>query len=205
MRSADQTTIFLRGEADAWFERNKSRLGERDPVTDALRELNLSPKRILEVGCANGWRLLKLQKLYDCDVFGLDPSTAAIMEAHKAGLRGVHVGSARSIAQFADSSLDLIIFGFCLYLCDPRDLHRIAYLADRALQDEGYIVIHDFDSLFAFARQYKHRDGVFSYHMDFARLWLAHPHYRTKKRSTIGEEEVRVIQKRMAGAFPVCE
>lgn len=37
--------------------------------------------------------------------------------------------------------VDLIIFGFCLYLCDPQDLFRIAAGSDALLADRGLMTI----------------------------------------------------------------
>lgn len=40
--------------------------------------------------------------------------------------------------------VDLIIFGFCLYLCDPQDLFTIAANSDRLLVDKGVMAVYDF-------------------------------------------------------------
>lgn len=56
----DQKNVFMSREGNEWYERNKSAiLGktlERDPIFKALAYLGCKPTRILEIGCANGWR-----------------------------------------------------------------------------------------------------------------------------------------------------
>ncbi len=56
----DQKNVFMSREGNEWYERNKSAiLGktlERDPIFKALEYLGSKPTRILEIGCANGWR-----------------------------------------------------------------------------------------------------------------------------------------------------
>lgn len=192
---------FSSVDADAWFERNRGRLGARDPVTDLLQSMNLRPARVLEIGCSNGWRLAKLHARLGCIVSGIEPGIAAVNEARALGLYDVHIGTAASLP-FADGAFDMVIFGFCLYLCEPADHLRIAAEADRVLSDGGHIVIHDFDDEVPFKRRYAHRDGVWSHHMNFARLWDVHPAYHICRRLQ-DEECVTVLRKNMAGAFPV--
>jgi len=38
-----QANIFLESEGDAWLERNRDKLGERDPVDRAITYLSLKP------------------------------------------------------------------------------------------------------------------------------------------------------------------
>jgi ubiquinone/menaquinone biosynthesis C-methylase UbiE len=73
---------------------------------------------------------------------GLDPSAKAISALNDAGLRGV-VGTAEALPQ-ADQSVDLLIYGFCLYLCDRDDLFQIAAEAHRVLKPKSWLAILDF-------------------------------------------------------------
>jgi SAM-dependent methyltransferase len=136
----NQTDIMLAGEADAWFKRNRGKLGADDPVGHIIAGLSITPRAVLEIGCANGWRLKRLQQEYRCHVWGVDPSHDAVEEA---SLPGVLYGTADDLP-FCASKFDLVIFGFCLYLCDPADLFRVAAEADRVLADGGTLIIHDF-------------------------------------------------------------
>lgn len=196
-----QTKIFLESEADAWFARNGARLGVVDPVGDTIELLGYKPCSVLEIGCANGWRLKRLKDHYDCQVCGIEPSHDAIVDG---GKDTVIVRGVADSLPFASASFDLVIFGFCLYVCDPAALFRIAAEADRVLSDHGLIVIHDFaDTASPFARKYRHCDGVLAYHMDYAKLWLAHPWYRRACRRVFDDDAVTVLQKRTDDAFLV--
>ena len=45
---------------------------------------------------------------------------------------------------FPDNFFDMIILGFCLYLCDRNKLFKIASEVDRVLKENSYLVIIDF-------------------------------------------------------------
>ena len=76
-----QKLAFSEGEGDAWFERNKAKLGVgHDPVEQAIDSLQLRPERILELGRSNGYRLENLRTRFSAHCVGLDPSRQAIME-----------------------------------------------------------------------------------------------------------------------------
>jgi len=187
-----QTVTFIETEGNAWFARNRERLGAHDPVSEMIDELGLNPKSVLEIGCANGWRLKKLYELYGCEVRGIDVSAAAV-EARE--VPTIQVGWADALP-YLNRSFDLVIFGFCLYVTDPSEWLRIAAESDRVLKHGGHIIIHDFaDEGRDFARHYKHRSGVFAYHVNWRRFWLAHPWYRDLISRTSADDLVSVLRK----------
>lgn len=183
-----QKEAFLSQEADAYFARNKSVLAKdeimasHDPVLSVLAGIKPFPRRVLEIGCANGWRLNRMMALGAVECHGIDPSHEAIEEGTRtySALR-LTVGTADAPA-FPDHAFDLVVFGFCLYLCDPADHFRIAAEADRMLADEGHLVILDFDPPVPYRNPYAHRPGLFSFKMDFSQLFLAHPHYQLREK-----------------------
>ncbi len=191
-----QKEIFMEGgEGDAWFTRNLGQLGQHDPVTDAIVNAGIKPKYALEIGCANGWRLDKLRKIFNCGIMGIEPSMKAGMAA--AQLRvPVHQMSASCIP-VSREGYDLVIYGFCLYLTDPDDWLLIASEGGRALAPGGHLVIHDFPVVGSdtYAVDYEHRDGVKAYHFDFAKLWLAHPQYELVKRLNSPSDCVTILKK----------
>jgi len=198
-----QADIMMETEADRWFERNRANLGARDPVGDVIQDLGIKPASVLEVGAADGWRLAKLRKAFGCKVLGIDPSMQA---CNRAATRGVPMYQMTANGLPADDrSIDLLIYGFALYLCDPVDWLRIAAEGDRVLRDDGYMVVHDFaESTVPFARRYEHCDGILAYHVDFSKLWLANPLYCAIRRHMIGDDEmVTVLKKRDASAIVV--
>jgi ubiquinone/menaquinone biosynthesis C-methylase UbiE len=172
-----QSDIFMTGEGDAWFERNKDHVGEHDPVMEAMIYLDLKPKFALEIGCANGWRLARLRESFGCEIMGLDPSHEAANDGAKSR---VPIWTATAAAlPLRSAAYDLVIYGFCLYLTDPEDWFRIVAEGDRILKQGGHLIIHDFSTAGTpFARNYEHRPGLMSYHIDFEKFWLAHPWYQ---------------------------
>ena len=73
--------------------------------------------------------------------------------------------------------VDFVVFGFCLYLCDRSDLFQIAKEADRVLKNNGHIIIFDFYSSANTQNIYHHLPGIFSYKMDYRKLFDRHPNY----------------------------
>ena len=64
-----------------------------------------------------------------------------------------------------------------LYLCDRKDLFKITYEIDRVLSDESCIFILDFNTSFPYKNKYKHCEGVYSYKMDYAKMFTWNPIY----------------------------
>lgn len=180
-----QKDAFLAGEGDAWFERNASagqsdRLPEGDRLVRELLTLTspaLSGASVLEIGCGEGRRLGWLKEHAGSRCSGIEPSTRAVDAAMSRGV-DAKVGTADQLP-FADSEFDIVIFGFCLYLCDRSDLFRVACEADRVLKSPGWLLIQDFYSPDAAKRKYHHREGLFSYRLDYRSLFLWHPAYMT--------------------------
>lgn len=80
---SNQSDVFLRSEGDAQFHRRNSSVmasADEDPVVRALDFLDLRFGSVLELGCANGYRLAHLRTRLGCESFGLDPSREAIEE-----------------------------------------------------------------------------------------------------------------------------
>lgn len=199
-----QKYVFLESEGDRWFDRNVDTMvktSEMDPVSAAIRILDLKPKRVLEIGCSDGWRLALLRDTYGCEVMGVEPSRKAAIAA--AAKRVPVIQSTASCLPVA-STFDMVIYGFNLYLADPDDWLLIAAEGDCVLADGGYLVIYDF---YAFhvpsARRFEHRDGVLSYHFDFAFLWLGNPLYTIASRAIEGDNMITVLKKSPSDSIKV--
>lgn len=185
MKQRPQKYAFLDGEGDAWLRRNRH-VGETesdenhyiDDITERIESLPLQDGQnitLCEVGCGQGERLKYLKKRRGWNTVGLDPSVDAISEISSAGLDG-HVGTADSLP-FRDRSVDILVYGFCLYLCDREDLFRIAAEADRVLKQESWLVIIDFWSRSQQAVPYHHLTGVYSYKDNLPGMFCWHPYY----------------------------
>lgn len=219
--SSKQRDVFRGGEGDAWHARNRSTTDDlegrlrADPVLEAVRALRLTPKRVLEVGCGNGYRLEGLRMQFGAEGVGVEPSSEAVAEARKRFPSiDVRVGTAEDLP-FEDASFDAVAFGFCLYLCDRRDLFKIAWQADRVLVEGGYLFIYDFFSPGrAYRNAYSHYEGLYSYKMDYAQLFLGNPAYsRVYHRVLPGSDgtipldpdeaiAVTVVRKNLGNAYP---
>ena len=177
-----QKEIFMQSEGDAWFMRNKEtvasrKLPESDPILCEILEIHprLENMSVLEIGCGDGSRLAWLKKNINADCYGIDPSAKAVEAACAKGLN-VFQGTADKLP-FDDQTFDIVIFGFCLYVCDREDLFLIASEADRVLRFPGWLMIMDFYSPVSQAKNYHHRRGVDNHKMDYRALFIWHPDY----------------------------
>ena len=188
-----QKNIFLSGEGDAWYRRNKSYFlslnEDKDSVFDVIVEQKITPKSVLEIGCADGRRLNIINKAFNAKCYGLDVSSEAIKDGTKE-YRNIQlsVGSADQL-NFAEETFDLVIFGFCLYLCDRNDLFKIAAEADRVLKNNGMIIIKDFHPPYPYKNKYSHCDDIYSYKMDYSRLFTWNPAYTIFAQNILAHDE----------------
>jgi SAM-dependent methyltransferase len=156
-----QKDAFLASEGDAWYRRNQATLsafdGARDIVCRKIAELSSAPLRVLEIGCGDAVRLQYLAERHGHAVTGIDPSAEAVNKAVQRGVRATQ-GTADAL-EFGAGEFDVVIFGFCLYLCDDADLFRIAAEADRVLADPGWLLIFDFEARAPVYKPYHHLPG----------------------------------------------
>ena len=185
MTKRNQRKVFLDGEGDAWFERNFQRTStqalswvDQDPLANLINNLPLplGPEvSVFEVGCGQGLRIAHLHTSKGWTVSGLDPSSQAIDALTTSGYSGF-VGTADSLP-LSDNSLDLLIYGFCLYLCDRDDLFSIASEAHRVLKSQAWLAILDFWTPYPLVNSYQHSAGVYSYKADLPSMFTWHPSY----------------------------
>ncbi|MEY4669668.1 MAG: hypothetical protein RL518_2367 [Pseudomonadota bacterium] len=178
-----QSRIFLEGEANSWFERNRVDHSLDGKVSSEVIEITrvLHPHRdsirsILEIGCSDGRKLEQLCGFFDATGAGIDPSDTAVRSGNER-LQGSSLSLSVGLADrlpYSDSSFDLVHFGFCLYLVDRDTLCHSLQEAHRVLRPGGFLAITDFDPAVPHSRPYHHYAGVFSYKRDYAAV-LAHP------------------------------
>ncbi len=179
-----QRDVFLQSEADAWYERNRDACARQDfsqdPICKAILDISRlklidTPLKVLEVGSGEGRRLAWLSEQIDMRGHGIEPSEKAVAMAREHGVDAIQ-GTA-DLLPYESGTFDVLIFGFCLYLCDPEDLFKIAQEADRVLKADAWLIIHDFHAPTLTRREYHHKPGVYSHKMDFRKLFDWHPAY----------------------------
>ena len=190
-----QKDMFLQSEGDAWYERNAKTL--TDKKLDAgkmyiqfIRDITPPVKRVLEIGCGNGYRLEQLHKEFGFEVYGLDPSEKALQDGKE---RYAALNLFRGVANklpFDANYFDVVIFGFCLSLCDRDDLFLIASEADRVLSTPGRLITLDFFSTINYRNTYGHCQGLYSYKMDYSSMFLWHPSYALVSHTSASHEGV---------------
>lgn len=152
------------------------------PMMDRIGE---KPLRILEIGCASGWRLKVLEDKFDCEVWGIDPSEDSIKAAEAAGRKVVRA-TADSLP-FPAYHFDYVIFGFCLCFISPEDWPALVSESDRVLMQGGHLILNDFTAsgyskrVMQWATPLDEPDRLVPnhlYYFPWKNLWLAHPMYR---------------------------
>lgn len=174
-----QKDVFLNGEGDAWWSRNQfDHSNVLDHFDSAIVQRISQPSSILEIGCADGRRLARLidQLPNPITALGIDPSASAIESAGQLFPSiNFKVGTADQLP--TTDQYELVILGFCLYLCDRNLLPTIVAETDRVLADGGQLVIIDFDPPSPRKRPFRHREGIWSFKMDYSKLFDAFPQY----------------------------
>lgn len=190
-----QERVFVRSEGDAWFRRNEAGLKkpaswESDPCLRLVSKLDPLPSRVLDVGCANGWRLAALSAAGARRLVGLDVSYEAIRDGMRRWSRQdlwLVLGTA-SHMPFQSASpedrggkgFDLIVVGFVFHWIDRLSLLRTAAEIDRCLADGGHLVLADFLPDRPTVTPYHHlpEGEVYTYKQDYSRLFVATGMYR---------------------------
>jgi SAM-dependent methyltransferase len=173
-----QHDAFVRGEADAWFRRNRAALTvESDLVLQLLDRCGLDgTAEVLEVGAANGYRLAALHRRHGCGVTAVEPSPSALADgrAQFPEIRYLQ-GVAHHLPDLEDGRFDLILVHFVMHWVDRAMLLRSVAEIDRVLKDGGHLVVGDFWPETPQRVKYHHLPNadVWTYKQDYPQLWLA--------------------------------
>lgn len=184
--TTSQTDVFVAGEADGWYERNKQGIANKhsfydiDALCRTLESFKSEIRSVLEIGCGNGAKLRQLCSFFQCAGSGIDPSPQAVADGNRMFAATEQLQLQVSTADklpFSGHCFDLVYFGFCLYLVGRDELLQAIAEADRALKSGGFLAITDFDPPQRHKRPYHHKEGVFSYKQSYADLFLASGRY----------------------------
>lgn len=167
-----QNEIFLNGEADQWYQRNKNCVSDADTawLCQQLQHFKDEINQVFEIGCSSGEKLKTICEFFSCSGQGVDPSPQAVTKGNMTTEVTLHVGTASKLPAPSES-FDLVYFGFCLYLVDRKELLASLAEADRILRPGGFLAITDFDPMHAHKRPYHHKNDVFSYKQDYAKFF----------------------------------
>lgn len=175
---SSQDQIFASFEGDKWFERNKSALEHFDPTVDLpfkIMELyQLQPRKVLEIGAANGFRLAAIAERYGARVVAVECSAQAMRDGKSKFPRVMFVrGEACAVP--LQELFDLIIVNFVFHWIDRTKLVRSIAEIDRLLLDGGFLIIGDFYPSNLTKVRYRHlaKQEVYTYKQDYAAAFVA--------------------------------
>ena len=183
----DQSKLFQETEGDAWFDRNGARL-QSDPTVDVplslIEDYDIMPKRVVEIGCSNGYRLAWIQQSCGSECWGVDVSRAAIEDGiARYPNVSLRVGAAHDLPvdQSWNDSFDLVIINFVFSWIDRIWLFKTMSEVDRLLGHEGFLIIGDFYPDYQSKTRYHHLPDqlVWTYKQDYSAVFLASGLYRS--------------------------
>jgi SAM-dependent methyltransferase len=142
---------------------------------------SLSPKRVLEVGCSNGYRLEAIRRITGCHATGVEPSEAAIADG-RSRFPDVELlrGTLEALPVPAGAQFDLVICNFVLHWVSRATLLASIAEIDRCVADGGCLIVGDFlpDSPVRVPYHHLADHGVYTFKQDYAALFTATGLYR---------------------------
>lgn len=194
-----QDDFFLGGEGDAWFRRNREALARESRPDWPLSLIDLlddqdSIENVIELGCANGWRLARLREKLSARLVGVDASEEAIADG-SARYPGVTLlrGALENLP--IHEEFDLAIVHFVLHWVDRRSLARCIAEIDRVVRDGGLLIVGDFLPDAPQRRHYHHlpEQNIFTYKQDYAKIFEALGTYREVARVAFDHDRPKAL------------
>jgi len=191
-----QDDIFMSDEGNQWFKRNRDAIVDQNQFDWPIKIIeSLKGKakigRILELGCANGWRLARIKDMFqgNVELYGTDASKEAITDgiSRYSDLR-LKQGLLSQIP--FDLMFDLVIVNFVFHWVDRKSLVKSIAEIDRVICDQGLLIVGDFLPDFPHKRPYHHLPGqnVFTYKQDYANIFKAFGTYSEIFRVTFNHD-----------------
>ena len=147
--------LVKKKEADRYFIRNKSYYKKytfdwiHKKISDLIEINSIQANNILEIGCANGNKLIQYSKLCNSKKsYGIDLSKKAILDGKRRykNLKLLNISSIE--IDKIKINFDFIICGFFLYHLDRELIFRQFDLIHKKLSNNGVLLIWDYDPLF---------------------------------------------------------
>jgi len=179
----------LVSDSEGYFARNGSALERADdPVLKALRTIQrVQPTTtILEVGCANGWRLEAARQEFGSRGYGLDASAEAVSDGQRQfpelwlrqGLAPADLDRLPQGVRF-----DCIVLGYFMYLLPRADLFPLASAIDQLLVEGGHLIVFDFIYPTSVRSEYRHDPALTTFKLDPSSPWSWSPSYSLVERT----------------------
>lgn len=177
-----QNEIFFSIEADNYYERNKKEISslkaEEDIPLRILGLYKIIPKKVLEIGCMNGYRLNFIKEKYNSECIGLEPSKKAVDEGNKSfkDIKIIH-GIFSEIP--LKEKFDLIIINFVFHWIDRDLLAKCISEVERLLSYNGFLLIGDFFPDHPRKNEYTHLtdNQIWTYKQDYSKIFLSLENY----------------------------
>jgi SAM-dependent methyltransferase len=173
-----QDDIFANGEGDAWYARNAHALhapghADHDITLELLLANVQSPRSVLEVGCADGWRLEAIRQATGARCYGIDTSCDAIKAGRKLYPELLLRYGRANVLPFATGDFDVVLLPFVLHWVARESLAQVVAEVDRVLVDGGMLAITDFYPSKPSKVRYHHRSDVFcwTWKQDYSLCW----------------------------------
>ena len=174
-------TQLLKKEADNYFKRNIKKLSSQsfnnNFTLESLKISKINPKKILEIGCLNGYRIEQLRQYYvnkkkKADCFGIDLSKLAINDGKKKFPKiRLYERSSLNLVNMKHK-FDLIICDF-LYLLDRELIFEQFDQIYKCLNKDGYLLISDFEPLFPHFNINNKKKNFFSFKVNYSNFLLS--------------------------------
>lgn len=184
-----QDDFFVDAEGDRYYRRNrealKAKAAEHDPPMMLMNDYGLHPRTVLEIGCADGWRLELIRRRLGAECFGVDASGEAIDAGTRDYPEITLLPGTMADVPIRDRRFELVIVYFVFHWNDRGTLMRAFAETDRLVEDGGYLIVGDFLPEAPQRRGYHHGgDGLYTFKQDYARPFLASNLYTEIARRT---------------------
>ena len=156
-------------EANDYFKRNfKYHALIDDNYADLDFIKSLEPKSILDIGCVDGSKLNYYRKNLKTKInYGVDLSDKAIKYGKKK-FKGLKLLNQSSLQiNKIKINFDIIICAFFLYLLDREEVFKQFDLIHKKLNNDGYLIINDFDPLFHHTNKSDHHKNLKTFKMKY--------------------------------------
>jgi ubiquinone/menaquinone biosynthesis C-methylase UbiE len=177
-----QDEIFINGEGDQWYLRNKEAISNPtrcDHVLQTILDKGIVPTRLLDIGCAAGDKLNGMQRAFNCEAYGIDTSLTAIIAGRDKYPNLTLTRTGVASMNFPNKFFDTITANFVFHWIDRDNLLTACAKIDKCLKWGGQLVISDFYHRDFRKRKYHHTDdGMFTYKQYYPEIFMVTGNYR---------------------------